>query len=214
MLGNDAPEASVPGEIIPSREFYDYEAKYLDNDSRTDHSGGAAGDRSRRKCSGWPSRSFAPSTAPGMARVDFLMDGATGTLYVNEINTIPGFTTISMYSKMWAASGLPYPALLDRLIALAQERHAEKQQLNTSTECVAVRSIAVPRSLCLLARRLVLSPCGTQRASPNPEPLAKAYELILDARFDEAEQQLSRPAARAAARVRSCSAPSPTIGGC
>ena len=68
----------------------------------------------------------------GMARVDFLMDGTKGTLYVNEINTIPGFTTISMYSKMWAASGVTYPELLDRLITLARERHAEKQQIRTS----------------------------------------------------------------------------------
>jgi len=68
----------------------------------------------------------------GMARVDFLMDGGTGTLYVNEINTIPGFTTISMYSKMWAASGVSYPELLDRLITLARERHAEKQQIRTT----------------------------------------------------------------------------------
>jgi D-alanine-D-alanine ligase len=68
----------------------------------------------------------------GMARVDFLLAGDTGVLYLNELNTIPGFTTISMYSKMWAASGLPYPKLIDRLIALALERHAEKQQLRTS----------------------------------------------------------------------------------
>ena len=68
----------------------------------------------------------------GMARVDFLLAGDSGTLYVNEVNTIPGFTTISMYSKMWAASGLAYPALLDRLIALAIERHGDKQQLRTS----------------------------------------------------------------------------------
>ena len=68
----------------------------------------------------------------GMARVDFLMDGKTGKVYVNEINTIPGFTTISMYSKMWAASGVPYAVLLDRLIALALERHTAKQQLRTS----------------------------------------------------------------------------------
>ena len=67
-----------------------------------------------------------------MARVDFLLSREDGALFVNEINTIPGFTTISMYSKMWEASGVPYPALLDRLIALARERHAEKQQLRTS----------------------------------------------------------------------------------
>jgi D-alanine-D-alanine ligase len=68
----------------------------------------------------------------GMARVDFLLDGAAGSLYLNEVNTIPGFTAISMYPKMWEASGLPYPALLDRLIALALERHEEKQRLRTS----------------------------------------------------------------------------------
>jgi D-alanine-D-alanine ligase len=68
----------------------------------------------------------------GMARVDFLMDGVTGSLYVNEINTIPGFTTISMYSKMWAASGVSYPELIDRLITLARERHTEKQQIRTT----------------------------------------------------------------------------------
>ena len=68
----------------------------------------------------------------GMARADFLLDGESGILYLNELNTIPGFTTISMYSKMWAASGVSYPTLLDRLIALALERHAEKQQLRTS----------------------------------------------------------------------------------
>ena len=67
-----------------------------------------------------------------MARVDFLLAGDSGVLYVNELNTIPGFTTISMYSKMWDASGLPYPRLIDRLIALAIERHTEKQQLRTS----------------------------------------------------------------------------------
>jgi D-alanine-D-alanine ligase len=131
VLGNDAPEASVPGEIIPSREFYDYQAKYLDEGSRTVI----------------PADLTAPQTdairqmaidvfravdAAGMARVDFLMEGRTGKIVVNEINTIPGFTTISMYAKMWEASGVSYPALLDKLIALAQQRHAEKQQLKTS----------------------------------------------------------------------------------
>ena len=67
-----------------------------------------------------------------MARVDFLLNGETGEMFLNEVNTIPGFTTISMYPKMWEASGLPYPALIDRLIALAVERHAEKQLLRTS----------------------------------------------------------------------------------
>jgi D-alanine-D-alanine ligase len=131
VLGNDSPEASVPGEIIPSREFYDYEAKYLDDDSRTvipaDLTASQTGSIRQMAID-----VFRAVDAAGMARVDFLMEGMTGKVYVNEINTIPGFTTISMYAKMWAASGVPYPALLDRLIALAQQRHAEKQQLKTS----------------------------------------------------------------------------------
>ena len=104
----------------------------------------------------------------GMARVDFLMDGATGKLYVNEINTIPGFTTISMYSKMWAASGVPYPELLDRLIALARERHAEKQQIRTSLDMMRhrrrpLRSLAPARLS--LARR---PPAPLPQASRHP----------------------------------------------
>ena len=132
VLGNDEPEASVPGEIIPSREFYDYEAKYLDEGSTLGDSRAADAKRRPKRCGRWRSRRSRRSTAPGMARVDFLLAGDSGGLYVNEVNTIPGFTTISMYSKMWEASGLSYPALLDRLIALALERHAEKQQLRTS----------------------------------------------------------------------------------
>jgi D-alanine-D-alanine ligase len=131
VLGNEEPEVSVPGEVIPSREFYDYQAKYLDGDSRTiipaDLPPGVAAEVKRLAID-----VFQAVDCAGMARVDFLMDGATGALYVNEINTIPGFTTISMYAKMWAASGVTYPELLDRLIRLARERHAEKQQLRTS----------------------------------------------------------------------------------
>ena len=131
VLGNDRPEASVPGEVIPSREFYDYQAKYLDDDSRI-----IIPAQLPEEVTATVRRLaldvFRSLDCAGMARVDFLMDGTTGALYVNEINTIPGFTTISMYSKMWAASGVTYPELLDRLIALARERHAEKQQLRTS----------------------------------------------------------------------------------
>ena len=131
VLGNDAPEVSVPGEIIPSREFYDYQAKYLDDDSRTvipaDLPGPVTSEVRRLAL-----EVFRAVDCAGMARVDFLMDGSNGTLFVNEINTIPGFTTISMYSKMWAASGVTYPELLDRLIRLARERHAEKQHIRTS----------------------------------------------------------------------------------
>ena len=131
VLGNDEPEASVPGEIIPSREFYDYEAKYLDGASRDvipAELPAALADEIRAMAV----RAFTAIDGAGMARVDFLLAGDSGVLYLNEVNTIPGFTTISMYSKMWAASGLSYPALLDRLIALAIERHREKQLLRTS----------------------------------------------------------------------------------
>ena len=127
------PEASVPGEVIPSREFYDYEAKYLDEGSQIDHPGRSAGidgaDEMRRLVDrGIPRR----STAPAWRASTSCSRAHRRDLYVNEINTIPGFTTISMYSKMWAASGVTYPALLDRLIELALERHADKQQLRTS----------------------------------------------------------------------------------
>ena len=131
VLGNDAPEASVPGEIIPSREFYDYQSKYLDQDSRIVIPAELPPAQSARVRS-LAIEVFRAVDGAGMARVDFLMNGKEGTLFVNEINTIPGFTTISMYPKMWAASGLSYPALLDKLITLAQERHAEKQHLKTS----------------------------------------------------------------------------------
>ena len=131
VLGNDEPEASVPGEVIPSREFYDYEAKYLDDASRTIIPADlpeATSSEIRRLAIA----AFRAIDGAGMARVDFLLSRHSGQVFVNEVNTIPGFTTISMYAKMWAASGVDYPTLLDRLIALALERHAEKQQLRTS----------------------------------------------------------------------------------
>jgi len=131
VIGNDEPEASVPGEVIPSREFYDYEAKYLDQASQTivpaELPEPVAAEVRRLSIA-----AFRALDCAGMARVDFLLSRPSGRIFVNEINTIPGFTTISMYSKMWAASGLEYSALLDRLIALALERHAGKQLLRTS----------------------------------------------------------------------------------
>lgn len=131
VLGNDQPEASVAGEVIPSREFYDYEAKYLDEGSRTvipaDLPAELAEEVRRLSC-----EAFLAIDGAGMARVDFLLDRETNQLFLNEANTLPGFTTISMYAKLWAASGLEYPALLDRLIELAVARHTEKQQLRTS----------------------------------------------------------------------------------
>ena len=131
VLGNDHPEASVAGEVIPSREFYDYEAKYIDNASRIvipAELPPATMEEVRRLAIG----AFRAIDCAGMARVDFLLSATTAGIFVNEVNTIPGFTTISMYAKLWAASGLEYPALLDRLVALALERHAKKQQLRTS----------------------------------------------------------------------------------
>ena len=131
VLGNDDPEASIPGEIVPSREFYDYEAKYLDEGSKAlipaPLTASQVAEVQRLSIA-----AFRAVDGAGMARVDFLIAGDTGQMYVNEVNTIPGFTTISMYPKMWEASGVSYTELVDRLITLALERHAEKQQLRTS----------------------------------------------------------------------------------
>jgi D-alanine-D-alanine ligase len=131
VLGNDEPAASLPGEVIPSREFYDYEAKYIDNGSRIEIPADlpAADISTIQRLS---IEAFEAIDCAGMARVDFLVERSSGRIYVNEVNTIPGFTTISMYSKLWAESGVDYATLLDRLIALALERHSEKQQLRTS----------------------------------------------------------------------------------
>jgi D-alanine-D-alanine ligase len=131
VLGNDTPSASVPGEIVPSREFYDYESKYLDEGSRSIIPAdlpAAVVERVQQLSI----EAFKAIDGAGMARVDFLLSRTDGSLVVNEINTIPGFTTISMFAKLWAASGVSYPTLIDRLIALARERHNEKQQLRTS----------------------------------------------------------------------------------
>ena len=131
VLGNDAPEASVAGEIIPSREFYDYEAKYLDEGSVPIIPADLDAATSAQ-VRALAVEAFKAVDGAGLARVDFLLARESGRLYLNEVNTLPGFTTISMYSKLWAASGLDYPALLDRLIQLALERHAAKQGLRTS----------------------------------------------------------------------------------
>jgi D-alanine-D-alanine ligase len=131
VLGNDDPIASVPGEIVPAREFYDYEAKYLDGASRSSIPAdvdAATGSRLQALAID----AFRAVDGAGLSRVDFLVDAETGGVFVNEINTMPGFTTISMYSKLWAASGVAYPELVDRLVQLALERHAEKQQLRVS----------------------------------------------------------------------------------
>ena len=131
VLGNDLPEASVPGEIIPSREFYDYESKYLDEGSKSVIPADLP-KKTADQIRNLSIEAFKAIDGAGMSRVDFLLSRADGSLWVNEVNTIPGFTTISMFAKLWAASGVEYPTLLDRLISLARERHAEKQQLRTS----------------------------------------------------------------------------------
>ena len=131
VLGNDEPLASVVGEIIASNEFYDYSAKYLDGASQTlipaDIPQETA-DEIRRQAL----RAFAALDLSGLARVDFFLEKRTGNVYINEVNTMPGFTEISMYAKLWQASGLSYPQLLDRLIELAQERFEDKQRNRTS----------------------------------------------------------------------------------
>jgi D-alanine-D-alanine ligase len=134
VLGNDAPEASVPGEVIVTHPdgFYSYDAKYIDPDGASWKIPADLSAEATRRVQGLSVEAFRALDLAGMARVDFLLDGKTGALYLNEVNTIPGFTTISMYPKMWAESGLPYSALLDRLIALALERHEDKQALRTS----------------------------------------------------------------------------------
>jgi D-alanine-D-alanine ligase len=131
VLGNDQPLAATPCEILPSREFYDYDDKYLLDQAQTvipaDLSPEQTAEMQRLAV-----ECYRAVECEGMARVDFLMETATGQLYINEINTIPGFTSISMYPKMWEYSGLPMPKLIDRLIELAQERHAAKQRLRYS----------------------------------------------------------------------------------
>jgi D-alanine-D-alanine ligase len=130
VLGNETPAASRPGEIVPSNEFYDYEAKYVSGRSRAIIPA-ELDEAVAREVQRQAVVAFQAVEGAGMARVDFLLNGQTGELFVNEVNTIPGFTTISMFPQMWGASGLDYPALVDRLIALAIERHADAQTLRT-----------------------------------------------------------------------------------
>jgi len=127
VLGNDHPEASVAGEIVPSAEFYDYTAKYLDEGSQLIIPAKLS-KAETKKVQQLAIRAFQAVDCAGLARVDFLMDPATRKVYLNEVNTMPGFTAISMYPKLWAASGLKYPDLIDRLIQLGLERHGEKKK--------------------------------------------------------------------------------------
>jgi D-alanine-D-alanine ligase len=131
VLGNDDVEASVAGEIVPSREFYDYDAKYLDNASEL-RIPAPLDEQTAARVRQLAIEAFRAIDGAGLSRVDFLVEGETGAVWLNEINTLPGFTSISMYAKLWAATGVAYTTLIDRLIALALERHAEKQSLRLS----------------------------------------------------------------------------------
>ena len=131
VLGNDDPLASLPGEIVPSHEFYDYEAKYLDESSRLLIP--APLEESQTKTvQELAIRTFLVTECSGLARVDFFLEKKTNLIYVNEINTLPGFTSISMYPKLWQATGLGYSELIDRLIQLAIERHQARQSKKTT----------------------------------------------------------------------------------
>jgi len=127
VLGNDEPSASVPGEIVPGKEFYDYTAKYVDEGSQLIIPAKLT-NAETKKVQQLAVAAFQAVDCSGLARVDFLMDPKTRKIYLNEINTMPGFTAISMYPKLWAASGLAYPDLIDRLIQLGIERHEDKKK--------------------------------------------------------------------------------------
>ena len=127
VLGNDQTQASVPGEVVSVNEFYDYEAKYIKEGSELVIPAKLTA-RQTKLVRDVATCAFQAVDGAGMGRVDFLLDRKTGKVYLNEINTIPGFTSISMYPKLWEASGIPYSRLLDRLIELAFERHREKSR--------------------------------------------------------------------------------------
>jgi D-alanine-D-alanine ligase len=131
VLGNDDPIASLPGEILPCNEFYDYAAKYLAGDSELLIPAPLPVETTERVRS-LAVEAYLAIDCAGMARADFLLDRHSGELYVNELNTLPGFTPISMYPKLWEASGLSYTDLIDRLIQLAFERHADKSRSETT----------------------------------------------------------------------------------
>jgi D-alanine-D-alanine ligase len=127
VLGNDAPIASTAGEVIPGREFYDYAAKYIEDTSRLIIPAPLP-EETMRRAQELAVAAFRAIDGAGMARVDFLLDRRDGALYIGEVNTIPGFTAISMYPKLWEASGIPYAELIDRLITLALERDDDRRR--------------------------------------------------------------------------------------
>jgi D-alanine-D-alanine ligase len=139
VLGNEQARASIPGEIVPHREFYDYEAKYLEEGTRLIIPAKLSKPQIKR-FQQLAVRAFHAVEALGLARVDFFLENRTGRIFLNEINTIPGFTSISMYPKLWEASGLSYRALLDELIELALAQHREKQRTKFTIELPATSS--------------------------------------------------------------------------
>jgi D-alanine-D-alanine ligase len=133
VLGNDEPQASVPGEIVPHREFYDYTAKYLEEGTQLVIPAPLSKKQVARFRE-YAVRAYQAIECTGMARADFFLERRTGKIYANELNTIPGFTAISMYPKLWEASGIPYSELIDKLIQLALELHREKARTKYSIE--------------------------------------------------------------------------------
>ena len=136
VLGNDDVKASVPGEIVPHREYYDYAAKYLEQGTRLE----IPAKLSKQQVAKFQElavKAFQCIDGAGFARCDFFLEKKTNRIFVNELNTIPGFTAISMYPKLWEASGLSYPKLIDRLIELAVELHREKARTKYSIELPA-----------------------------------------------------------------------------
>ena len=142
VLGNDDPKASIPGEIVPHREYYDYTAKYLEEGTRLEIPAKLTRAQAK-KIQEYAIRAFRAIDGTGMARADFFVDKKTSRIFINELNTIPGFTSISMYPKMWEASGISYKELIDRLIQLALELHAEKARTKYSIELPAGASGAL-----------------------------------------------------------------------
>ena len=133
VLGNDDPIASLAGEVVPGKEFYDYAAKYLEEGSDL-FIPAPLTKKQMKSVQEMAIQAFRAVDCAGLARVDFLMHPRTGKIYVNEINTMPGFTAISMYPKLWEASGIPFRELIDKLIGLALEQHAEKARTKYQIE--------------------------------------------------------------------------------
>lgn len=133
VLGNESPIASVPGEVVPGNEFYSYKDKYIDDKAQL-LIPAPLDEATTQRVRSLAVAAYAAIDAAGLARCDFLLDKDSGAVWLNEINTIPGFTSISMYPKLWEASGVPYPELVNRLIELALERHTDKRRNKTSYE--------------------------------------------------------------------------------